>query len=73
MRKQRNINISNAPVVYVDLVRNTDGTIVSAMPRMSEKTDIRSFLDSGNKASFIVSRQRYQSPALTVVYNIVVK
>lgn len=69
----RNVNISNASMVYVDVVRNKDGTIASATPRMSEKTDVRSYLDSGDSANFVISRQRYSSPLITVVYNIEVK
>lgn len=69
----RNISISAAPMVYVDIVRDQSGNIISALPRMSEKTDVRSYLDSGDRANFVVSRQRYLSPSLTVVYNIEVK
>ena len=34
---------------------------------------IKSYLDSGNDASYVVSRQYILSPQLTVVYNIEVK
>jgi len=69
----RNINISKAPLVYVDVVMSSKGDVVSALPRMSEPSDIRSWLDSGTGAGLVVSRQRYLSPSLTVVYNIEVK
>ncbi len=69
----RNLNISKAPVVFVDLVKDRYGNVISALPRMSEITDIKSYLDSGSNANIIVSRQRYLSPSLTVVYNVTVK
>ena len=69
----RNINISKAPVVFVDVVTDKNGDIVSALPRMSEVSDICSWLEGGDGANLVVSRQRYLSPSLTVVYNFDVK
>ncbi len=69
----RNVNIPSSPVLYVDLVKRSDGSVVSALPRMSEASDIKSYLDSGDDAHFIISRQYMLGIQLTVVYNIEVK
>lgn len=69
----RNVNIPNSPVLYVDLIKLSDGTVVSALPRMSEAADIKSYLDSGEDAHFIISRQYMLGIQLTVIYNIEVK
>ena len=69
----RNVNVTGSNIVYVDLVKQVDGTILSALPRMSDASGIKSYLDSGKSASYVVSRQYILSPQLTVVYNIDVK
>lgn len=69
----RNVNIPSSPVLYVDLVKRSDGTVVSALPRMSEASDIKSYLDSGEDAHFIISRQYMLGVQLTVVYNVEIK
>lgn len=68
----RNSSVSSS-VVYVDLVKQNDGTIVSALPRMGDATGIKTYLDSGNDASYVISRQYILGVQLTVVYNIEVK
>lgn len=64
-------NLTPGKTVFVKFAWNRDGTIKSAEVYTEESLDaIESYLEAGEGCNYIVSKQRYRVPSLTVVYNL---
>lgn len=55
-------------VVFVKFEKNKGNIISAEVYSESTLSNIESYLTAGNEADYLVSRQRYRTPSLTVIY-----